>query len=212
MPDQRPEFFEILSHDFRPIEPMSFGRLLIIEASPSTSTLATLSEAVEAPRQELLRRINTAPGGTETLVTLREHLLSLHSNRSNFEALDSISSIFSGPGSTAASCASNGSAGKLPLDPRKTDHYESVHEINGWPDLRRRLESDRRCFAFFHPALADEPIIFVEVALSKGLTGDLEPLLDLNAPVLPSERPIPPSFIRSTIACRACAVFLSEIF
>ena len=66
--------------------------------------------------------------------------------------------------------------------------YESVHEINGWPDLRRRLEADRRCFAFFHPALVEEPIIFVEVALSNGLTGDLEPLLDIQAPVLAPEK------------------------
>jgi malonyl-CoA decarboxylase len=65
--------------------------------------------------------------------------------------------------------------------------YESVHEINGWPDLRRRLEEDRRCFAFFHPALVEDPIIFVEVALSKGLTGDLEPLLNIQAPVLVPE-------------------------
>ena len=63
-----------------------------------------------------------------------------------------------------------------------------MHEINGWPDLRRRLEADRRCFAFFHPALVDEPIIFVEVALSNGLTGDLGPLLDVNAPVLAPEK------------------------
>ncbi len=63
-----------------------------------------------------------------------------------------------------------------------------MHEINGWPDLRRRLEADRRCFAFFHPALLDEPIIFVEVALSKGLTGDLAPLLDIHAPVLAPEQ------------------------
>jgi malonyl-CoA decarboxylase len=66
--------------------------------------------------------------------------------------------------------------------------YESVHEINGWPDLHRRLEADRRCFAFFHPAIVDEPIIFVEVALSHGLTGDLEPLLDIRAPVLAPEK------------------------
>jgi malonyl-CoA decarboxylase len=69
----------------------------------------------------------------------------------------------------------------------KLIRYESVHEINGWPDLHRRLEADRRCFAFFHPALVEEPIIFVEVALSKGLAGDLEPLLDIQAPVLASE-------------------------
>ena len=65
--------------------------------------------------------------------------------------------------------------------------YESVHEINGWPDLHRRLEADRRCFAFFHPALVEEPIIFVEVALAKGLTGDLEPLLSIQTPVLAAE-------------------------
>jgi malonyl-CoA decarboxylase len=70
----------------------------------------------------------------------------------------------------------------------KLIRYESVHEINGWADLRRRLEADRRCFAFFHPALADEPIIFVEVALSNGLTGELEPLLDLKAPVLTPDK------------------------
>ncbi len=63
-----------------------------------------------------------------------------------------------------------------------------MHEINGWSDLRRRLEADRRCFAFFHPALTDEPIIFVEVALSRGSLGDLEPLLDVEAPVLSTER------------------------
>jgi malonyl-CoA decarboxylase len=70
----------------------------------------------------------------------------------------------------------------------KLIRYESVHEINGWPDLRRRLQADRRCFAFFHPALVDEPIIFVEVALANGLTGDLERLLDVKAPVLESKK------------------------
>jgi hypothetical protein len=69
----------------------------------------------------------------------------------------------------------------------KLIEYESVHEINGWPDLRRRLAPDRRCFAFFHPALIDEPIIFVEIALTKGLVGELDPLLDLNTPVLAPE-------------------------
>jgi malonyl-CoA decarboxylase len=63
--------------------------------------------------------------------------------------------------------------------------YESVHGISGWPDLRRRLEADRRCFAFFHPALPAAPVIFVEVALTCGPARDLEPLLDVNAPVLP---------------------------
>jgi malonyl-CoA decarboxylase len=60
----------------------------------------------------------------------------------------------------------------------KLIQYEAVHEINGWDDLRRRLAADRRCFAFFHPALPDEPLIFVEVALVRGLASTVQPLLD----------------------------------
>jgi malonyl-CoA decarboxylase len=66
----------------------------------------------------------------------------------------------------------------------KLMQYEAVHEIQGWRDLRRRLESDRRCFAFFHPALPDEPIIFIEVALTKGMSETVQPLLDPNSPVV----------------------------
>src|SRR6202043_409325 len=56
--------------------------------------------------------------------------------------------------------------------------YEAVHEIQGWDDLRRRLAADRRCFAFFHPALPGEPLIFVEVALVRGLSGSVRALLE----------------------------------
>jgi malonyl-CoA decarboxylase len=56
--------------------------------------------------------------------------------------------------------------------------YEAVHEIRGWDDLRRRLEIDRRCFGFFHPAIADEPLIFIEVALTQGLASSIQELLD----------------------------------
>jgi malonyl-CoA decarboxylase len=61
--------------------------------------------------------------------------------------------------------------------------YEAVHAIRGWWDLRRRLEGDRRCFAFFHPQLPDEPIIFIEVALTRGMSAQVQPLLDQRAPV-----------------------------
>ena len=66
----------------------------------------------------------------------------------------------------------------------KLIEYEAVHEIAGWRDLRRRLESDRRCYGFFHPALPDEPIIFVEVALTQGMSAKVQPLLDPKSPVL----------------------------
>jgi malonyl-CoA decarboxylase len=65
----------------------------------------------------------------------------------------------------------------------KLIQYEAVHAVQGWRDLRRRLEGDRRCFAFFHPQLPDEPLIFIEVALTRGISSQVQPLLDINAPV-----------------------------
>jgi malonyl-CoA decarboxylase len=65
----------------------------------------------------------------------------------------------------------------------KLIEYEAVHAIRGWWDLRRRLEHDRRCFAFFHPQLPNEPIIFIEVALTRGMSAQVQPLLDKGAPV-----------------------------
>jgi malonyl-CoA decarboxylase len=194
-PEQRPEFFGILTHEFSPDPAEIRAAVGAYERTPGDATLAALSEAVEAPRQELIRRINTAPHGTETLVNLRADLLSLshrdgrNSKGTNFEALDSdlrhlFRSWFNRGFLRLERISWQTSARIL----EKLIRYESVHEINGWPDLRRRLEADRRCFAFFHPALADEPIIFVEVALAKGLAGDLEPLLDVNAPVLDPEK------------------------
>jgi malonyl-CoA decarboxylase len=61
--------------------------------------------------------------------------------------------------------------------------YEAVHEIRGWTDLKNRLDADRRCFAFFHPRMPDEPLIFVEVALVSGMTSDVHALLDEAAPI-----------------------------
>ncbi len=152
-------------------------------------SLAALSAAVEAPRQELFRRINTAPKGTETLVALRGDLHTLTPEDGEFTALDAdlkhlMRSWFNRGFLRLERISWKTSAIVL----EKLIHYESVHEINGWPDLRRRLDADRRCFAFFHPALAEEPIIFVEVALANGLTGNLEPLLDIQAPVLAPEK------------------------
>ena len=75
--------------------------------------------------------------------------------------------------------------------------YEAVHEIRGWDDLRRRLADDRRCFAFFHPALPDEPLIFVEVALTSGLAATIQPLLDLPPQDPADEQPDTAIFIPS---------------
>ncbi|HEX4003691.1 MAG TPA: malonyl-CoA decarboxylase family protein [Candidatus Acidoferrales bacterium] len=188
-PGKRRGFFEMLSRDFSADETGIRRAATSYEKAPGVDTLAALTAAVEAPRQELFRRINTAPKGTETLVALRGDLHSLTPEDGEFGALDAdlkhlMRSWFNRGFLRLERISWKTSAIVL----EKLIRYESVHEINGWPDLRRRLDDDRRCFAFFHPALADEPIIFVEVALATGLTGNLEPLLDIQAPVLAPEK------------------------
>ena len=182
---QRLQFYEMLSRDFAPDQASILSAAADYQSSPGPHALASLSAAVESPRQELFRRINTAPRGTETLVAMREHVLA--SSNGDFAALDvDLRHLFRSWFNRGFLRLERISWHTSALILEKLIAYESVHEINGWPDLHRRLEADRRCFAFFHPALVDEPIIFVEVALSRGLTGDLEPLLDIQAPVLRS--------------------------
>lgn len=187
----RLKFFEMLCRDFGP-DPAAISRAAAeYEKNPSAETLAPLFSAVEPPRQELIRRVNTASHGTETLVTMRGHMLELAASTkgANFAALDAdLKHLFK----------SWFNRGFLRLERiswqtpahvlEKLIHYEAVHEINGWPDLRRRLAADRRCFAFFHPALDSEPIIFIEIALSNQLVGELEPLLDIHAPELATDK------------------------
>ena len=186
---ERRHFFEMLCRNFAPDESAILNAAAEYKRMPGPASLAALSAAVEAPRQELLRRINTATHGTETLVAMRGHLLELPPNGTDFQPLDSdLKHLFRSWFNRGFLRMERITWHTSALTLEKLMAYESVHEVNGWPDLRRRLEADRRCFAFFHPALADEPIIFVEVALTRGLTGDLGPLLDIHAPVLPPEQ------------------------
>jgi len=186
---RRREFFGMLCREFSPDEKIIREAAARYQNRPDTESLTELFEAVEPPRQELIRRVNTAPHGTETLVAMRADLLGLSANGDNFDALDAdLKHLFKSWFNRGFLRLERISWQTSALLLEKLIRYESVHEINGWQDLHRRLEADRRCFAFFHPALADEPIIFVEVALSSGLTGSLEPLLDIHAPVLPPQR------------------------
>jgi malonyl-CoA decarboxylase len=186
---QRRDFFEMLCNEFSPEKSAIRRAATGYEQTPGPESLAALFAAVEPPRQELMRRINTAPHGTATLVALREDLLAESSHAARFAPLDAdLKHLFKSWFNRGFLGLERISWQTSALLLEKLIRYESVHEINGWPDLHRRLEADRRCFAFFHPALRDEPIIFVEVALSKGLAGNLEPLLDVHAPVLPPEQ------------------------
>ena len=141
-------------------------------------TLRNLSRAVESPRQELIRRLNLAPDGTAAIVAMRAQLLRLLRRHPRLAAVDRdlrhvLRSWFNRGFLELRRIDWNTPAALL----EKLIEHEAVHEIRGWPDMRRRLEEDRRCFAFFHPALPAEPLIFVEVALVAGLAGSIETLL-----------------------------------
>jgi malonyl-CoA decarboxylase len=147
-------------------------------ADATAENAAGLAQAADPPRQELLRRINMAPGGTGTLVAMRKELGPRLREEPALKLLDAdLKHLF-------ASWFNRGFLELRRIDWQspaavleKLIAYEAVHEINGWDDLRRRLAPDRRCFAFFHPALPGEPLIFVEVALVEGLAGAMPPLL-----------------------------------
>jgi len=172
-------FFNALATEFSPDPQRVLAAAQAYAAAPNSANLAQLSLGAEPPRQELLRRLNRAPGGTATILKLRERLLELKVDRPELNAVDYdlhhlLSSWFN-PGFLQI----------IRVDWRTPAYlleqiitHEAVHEIRGWNDLRRRLESDRRCFAFFHPALPNEPLIFVEVALVDGMADAVGPLLD----------------------------------
>lgn len=148
-----------------------------------------LFRRVEPPRQELFRRLNRAAGGVHTLVRLRERLLVQLKSHPKLRAVDSdMQHLFNSwfnPGFLELHEITWASPARL-LE--KIIQHESVHAIDGWDDLRRRLQPDRRCFAFFHPQLPDEPLIFVEVALLPTIPRVVGPLLDKRSETLPDKQ------------------------
>ncbi|RXE48817.1 MCD, Malonyl-CoA decarboxylase MCD [Chromohalobacter israelensis] len=155
----------------------------------SEAGLRTLIEACEPPRQELLRRLNLCPGGTYELVKMRADLQAHLGESSALTGLDAdfahlFASWFNRGFLVLKSIDWNTPAAVL----EKLIRYEAVHEIQDWNDLRRRLDpEDRRCYAFFHPAIGDEPLIFVEVALCRGIPGDIQMLLAGGDEVAPHD-------------------------
>ena len=157
--------------------------------APSQISLHALHIAAEPPRQELMRRLNHAPGGTAALVRIREDLLAHVAAAPALRAVDEdFVHLFT-------SWFNRGFLVLRPIDwttpaniLERIIRYEAVHRIRGWEDLRRRLEpADRRCFAFFHPQLIDEPLIFVEVALTREIPEAIAPLLAAESTPLPAE-------------------------
>ena len=184
----RDGFFDLLVQEFSP-DPEQVGRAGdAYRANPSAANLARLQTSVEAPRVELFQRLNLAPGGTGTLVALRARMLRMFDLNPHWEP------VVTDLERVLIAWFNRGFVELRRIDWRtsalvleKLIRYEAVHEIHGWNDLHRRLEADRRCYAFFHPALPDEPIIFIEVALTRGMSEKVQPLIDPGAPVLPPE-------------------------
>src|SRR5215471_7622895 len=179
----RLKFFEGLLQPAWLADPEEILRLAKeYHSKPGAPELTRLVRVSEPKRQELFRRINMGPHGTETVVNMRRDLLALLPDHPHLEPINSDMVHL------LASWFNRGFLELRRIDWRtpanvleKLIRYEAVHKIEGWPDLRRRLQRDRRCFAFFHPALPEEPLIFVQVALCQGLAGNIEPLLRIGA-------------------------------
>src|SRR5436190_4959088 len=187
--DQQGTFFERLSRDFSPDPQAVLQSAQAYADEPNASNLVRLTHLAEPPRQELLRRINRLPGGTSSIVAMRRALLGRVARQPELQALEAdflhlLSSWFN-PGFLQLQRVDWNSPAQL-LE--QIIHHEAVHEIDGWDDLRRRLQPDRRCFAFFHPQLPDEPLIFVEVALLPEMPGAIAPLIDKNSQPLPPDQ------------------------
>lgn len=187
--DEKRAFFRHLAEDMT-IRPAAVRAALDdYERGQSKRSYRAFMTAAEPPRQELFRRLNQVPGATKALVEMRADLLRLGRGDPALEALDlDFRHLF-------ASWFNRGFLVLRPITWESPAHilekiiaYEAVHAIDSWDDLRRRLEpEDRRCFAFFHPAMPDDPLIFVEVALTTGLPGSVQQLLAEDRPPMPAE-------------------------
>ncbi|BBK42771.1 malonyl-CoA decarboxylase [Allostella vacuolata] len=186
-PVGRERFLQMLAQDFgRDHAAVREAAAALVAAEPQNVAKAErdLARALEAPRVKLLRQFNGLPEGVKFLVDLRAALLPLARGNPEMAAFDSdlhslLASWFDVGFLELRRITWDAPASLL----EKLIAYEAVHAIRDWRDLKNRLEADRRCFAFFHPRMPDEPLIFVEVALVNGISSHIEPLLDESAPV-----------------------------
>lgn len=150
--------------------------------SPGEEALLALSKKIDSPRNTLFNRMIMAPDGTQAMISLREDVLKLmpaHPELKTIEReLKSLLTSWFNPGLLLLQ--------KIDWDTEasileKIIQYEAVHDIRNWDDLKQRLSPKRRCFAFFHPSLADEPLIFVEIALTRGIATSIQAIISEGA-------------------------------
>ncbi len=183
------DFFTLLASDFDVNDDAILAAGNEYRKTRSAENLAALMEASEPKRQELLRRLNQLPGATARLVKLRETLLRLAKSQKDLARVDlDFQHLFH-------SWFNRGFLVMRRIDWQtpasileKIIQYEAVHEIDDWDDLRRRLEpEDRRCYGFFHPSMPDDPLIFVQVALTDKVPNSVQDILSANRSIVGQE-------------------------
>lgn len=181
--EEKKEFFFNIEKNFNAVPASVKLAFDTFDADPSSSNLNRLYRAAEPRRVELLRRLNQTPGATHDLVGMRKDLLGLLRDHPELSSVDEnfmhlFRSWFSRGFLLLQTIDWSTSAAIL----NRIIRYEAVHAIKDWDDLRSRVDRpNRRCFAFFHPALTDEPLIFVEVALSNEIPGSIDSILNDTA-------------------------------
>ncbi|MBC7182554.1 MAG: malonyl-CoA decarboxylase family protein, partial [Marinobacter sp.] len=189
--DDKRAFFGTLARNFAADPDKIDEAYRVYKGDRSNKNLARLFAVSEPLRQELLRRLNLAQGATYELVRMRQDFLKLMQGHKDFEPINADFIHLFGSWFNRGFLVLRRIDWTTPASIlEKIIRYEAVHKIQGWEDLRRRLDNrDRRCFGFFHPAIGDEPLIFVEVALTKGIPDKIQPILahdryDIDAPEL----------------------------
>jgi malonyl-CoA decarboxylase len=186
--ERKKEFLLKLVEDFGSSVPQLEAAIQKWQRDPSEASLRAIHSAAEPRRQELIRRLNLAPEGTRKLVLMREEIFAHRKQHPELDALDAdfvhlFSSWFNRGFLVLKRIDWTTSASIL----EKIIRYEAVHAIDGWTELRRRIEpEDRRLFAFFHPQMNDEPLIFVEVALTHEIPDSISPLLAADRRAIPA--------------------------
>ena len=171
-------FFKKINEKYKPSHTLAGKAIEAYNKSKNDKNLSDLFKISEGKRRELFRRLNMAPNGTSIIVRLREDLLKFLSQNKELNSLDSdlrhLFRAWFNPGFLKLE--------KITWDTKaaileKIIKYERVHQMKDMNELKRRLGEDRRFFSYFHPALEDEPIIFVQVALTKGLGKSIQELM-----------------------------------
>lgn len=189
-PVGRQRFLQLLASDYgvqaATLE-TAVGDWQSLDADADTATRlaaeAALREALTPPRVRLLAQFNELPRGVQFLVDLRAELRGLLGDDANLKGLDSdlrgLLENWFDPGFLQLQRITWEAPAALI---EKLAHYEAVHRVRSWRDIKHRLASDRRCYGFFHPQMPDEPLIYVWVALVKGMADNVQRLLDVHAP------------------------------